>query len=1129
MFCKRRQLWMLGALSVLALVACREPFGEEAPVASRENPIVVNTGRVIGEMTYSNTNPDVLEAASGILRYCSVQADNSVPEGYSATTDYTTGVTFVTDENGYRVTCEFAMDVPVPSDSASGITYDLTGNRYHSFGTQEITVTDENDADNPLVADFPELCLGAAKVQLRDTETGGCEGGGTPYYEVDPDEGVDARPSFHALDGQTVTRSITISNGGDPYVDYLRRTFSFTWTGECDVLEEICVDMTPIDDSELGALTGPLEVEGEELLHTAYVYAYSGPDSNYRYYRDNTPPLEDPWWVLPNMLPGDYNRLTAYGFFREDEAMSYFHTTKYMTMTVVADETTEVVCDDDTYPLQMSPGSYYGTIHMYNPTLTAGMTGSFDDLVLATDLYAGTTYPQNGTCIYASGGSSDSSTAFAIDSFDPDNPSDGITSDYEMLMPAACDETFNWNSHMRLVFSSGTVEEPSDYRNGSLRVAMSNGNQSVPADTSVNVDYEFCMGEAVIRFETAEPGTLLFDPWVAQVSGTHEDYSVYQYSNDRFHGTPIVQDDASATASLSFPLIQAEYHLDTPSIRVLSEDNTVTNAYYPNFDFECLCGCDIVLTPGLSVTIGEVNPTCALDPNTPLPIQVNADGNEPNRVWYTVNGGEEVELCSGECNGSAVEGCCGTDPSFELEIMADDLQECDNELVVKASAAHTVGTAEAKIVVVKNEGDGCDTLECTPIEDSGYECVHGASRVDIRDRTSVNSNVSGGYVELGRSAQVNGDIASSGNVYLRNNSLANGDVTATGNIDTQLGAQVVGTAVTGASVTLDPIPTQTFSVGSETVQVGNGEETSLSPGEYGDATLYQGSALTLLGPGTFNFNSLTLYNAVVNISGADVEINIQSKFEMHQGSEFNPSTAENVTIYTNAEQVYLYDEILVNAVITAPEADITVGRDVTFGGCIAGDTLTIGPDTFDFTTGTVESLCGNDVLDDGEECDDGNMLNSDNCLDNCTLATCSDGFLHIGSESDVDCGGAECAPCADGRNCNENSDCESDDCVDGTCRSIVLSTVCDGICSNPVRLGIGGSGDLGASEHCYVVESVVSGGNCGNFDEGRVLSVNGQEMACAWQNWSSIPDAVDGGYCIFVSAGTPDWAAFNIW
>ncbi len=43
-------------------------------------------------------------------------------------------------------------------------------------------------------------------------------------------------------------------------------------------------------------------------------------------------------------------------------------------------------------------------------------------------------------------------------------------------------------------------------------------------------------------------------------------------------------------------------------------------------------------------------------------------------------------------------------------------------------------------------------------------------------------------------------------------------------------------------------------------------------------------------------------------------------------------------------------------------------------------------------------VCGNGIVEFGEQCDDANFNNHDNCLNNCTNPSCGDGFLHVGFE-----------------------------------------------------------------------------------------------------------------------------------
>ena len=48
--------------------------------------------------------------------------------------------------------------------------------------------------------------------------------------------------------------------------------------------------------------------------------------------------------------------------------------------------------------------------------------------------------------------------------------------------------------------------------------------------------------------------------------------------------------------------------------------------------------------------------------------------------------------------------------------------------------------------------------------------------------------------------------------------------------------------------------------------------------------------------------------------------------------------------------------------------------------------------------------------------------------------SCDDNIAN-GTESDVDCGGADCEPCQDGSTCLDNADCSSGQCIGQTCVS----------------------------------------------------------------------------------------------
>jgi cysteine-rich repeat protein len=164
------------------------------------------------------------------------------------------------------------------------------------------------------------------------------------------------------------------------------------------------------------------------------------------------------------------------------------------------------------------------------------------------------------------------------------------------------------------------------------------------------------------------------------------------------------------------------------------------------------------------------------------------------------------------------------------------------------------------------------------------------------------------------------------------------------------------------------------------------------------------------------------------------------------------------------------------------------------------------------------AVCGNGIVEDNEECDDGNLINTDDCLATCVIATCGDGVRNITGanpeacddgnhvtgdgcsrdcSSDERCGngivdiGEACddgnttdGTCANGDPCEHPFDCASGICMPDGCSADCKSTqvcgngikdigeVCDdggapGGCEDDCQHGVGcGNGVLDGNEEC---------------------------------------------------------------
>ncbi|HEY3353794.1 MAG TPA: DUF4215 domain-containing protein [Polyangia bacterium] len=113
------------------------------------------------------------------------------------------------------------------------------------------------------------------------------------------------------------------------------------------------------------------------------------------------------------------------------------------------------------------------------------------------------------------------------------------------------------------------------------------------------------------------------------------------------------------------------------------------------------------------------------------------------------------------------------------------------------------------------------------------------------------------------------------------------------------------------------------------------------------------------------------------------------------------------------------------------------------------------------TVTIVSPSCGDGFVDEGEECDDGNTIDTDTCLSTCKLATCGDGFVGPGEECDdgnLDDHDHCTATCTIAR-CGDGVVGPGEECDDG-------NTVNTDACTNDCKLARCGDGVVGPGEEC---------------------------------------------------------------
>jgi len=156
-------------------------------------------------------------------------------------------------------------------------------------------------------------------------------------------------------------------------------------------------------------------------------------------------------------------------------------------------------------------------------------------------------------------------------------------------------------------------------------------------------------------------------------------------------------------------------------------------------------------------------------------------------------------------------------------------------------------------------------------------------------------------------------------------------------------------------------------------------------------------------------------------------------------------------------------------------------------GCEQGSCITECP---------VEPVCGNEIIEEGEECDDGNDEDEDGCRNDCTLPYCGDLILDEcyeecddGNDEDGDgcrndctlpyCGDLildECEQCEVDSDCDDEDELTTDTCSSCVCEYEEIPYCGDGIKDSGEECDDGNNdNDDGCDEYCEIEEEPYCG------------------------------------------------------
>ena len=736
---------VLTALTCLGMWACTGTEQEEAS-ATVEGPaaedfaalsgggsVELEPNVLRGMARLTNQNPRILELLA---------TDNTWNRGYTVATStrpggFTANTPVLPLENPTEV--PFEMLVEAGAGGTAGVVYTVTvrrgtGTNFYTFPPiTGVQVRPRSVQPEPTVVSV-EGCIGVVQFQVGTDAT--CQ---TPV----------AVSSFNATNIPSMTTFPTYARNG-LYVGYLpggtTRQLSanfrvstptgqwlqrqvVTVTAACDQVVRQCIVADSSSPPPVGGVTGPFELLNENIRSTTLTL--SGPSDRSGPLRPPVAPVGEPgtWWKLENLIEGTYTMRAQVGL-RSGREFTLINLPFLEGNTVNGGpltSLTKVVEGEVRYPYAIQPAHFYGSIRLADPFVPQhpGTYSSMESLIFGADNDTNGDGIPNSVSINnwthlnaytprASSGEDNTYTAFP-GAFDPDTGE--LASAYDLVLANPYDIPRTWTQEgVRLRFSSeGHVVttrpgmyDPAKFRYGLLAINQRRRSAVLGPDARFRVDHEYCLNEVQVQYDTLFGS--FFNPG-ANVHGNFKgtdwrslpaDYSV----SATFWGTPAVwnmpnaHQYAQTSGSLTMVLPQGSYTV-TPRATMVSTSGETNEALFAPLSVMLGCGQRLKLVPPLSVIVNPV-PGCATGAQVPVTGVVKSSPAVVDRIWYQVNGGPEVTLCTN----------CGSDPGFAFQAQ---LQACENDIQVFAFSEGLSQPAFGTVQAVWDEpadGPSCPGTYC---------------------------------------------------------------------------------------------------------------------------------------------------------------------------------------------------------------------------------------------------------------------------------------------------------------------------------------------------------------------------------------------------------------------------------